>query len=103
MSRKKAGGSTKNGRNSNPQYRGLKVYGGTIVQSGRILLRQVGNTFHPGVNVGQGKDFTLFALTEGRVVFKSKGRSNRRKQLVHVLQNNTAQTNTQTNPTAKQA
>ena len=85
MAHKKAGGSTKNGRNSNPQYRGIKVYGGTPVHSGAILIRQVGSTFHAGKNVGTGKDFTLFALKEGCVKFASVGRGVRRRQMVHVL------------------
>lgn len=69
MAHKKAGGSSKNGRDSNPQYRGVKVYGGTEVSAGSIIVRQVGSTFHAGSNVGVGKDYTLFAKTDGTVVF----------------------------------
>ena len=86
MAHKKAGGSTKNGRNSNPQYRGIKVYGGTPVEAGSILVRQVGSTFHAGHNVGTGKDFTLFALKKGRVSFSSIGRGSRKRQHIHVLE-----------------
>lgn len=85
MAHKKAGGSTRNGRNSNPQYRGVKVYGGTPVQAGNIIIRQVGSSVHAGKNVGTGKDFTLFALAEGVVQFAATGRGKRRKQLVHVV------------------
>ena len=85
MAHKKAGGSTRNGRDSNPQYRGVKVYGGTPVQAGHILIRQVGSSVHAGKNVGTGKDYTLFALAEGVVKFASIGRGKRKKQLVHVL------------------
>jgi large subunit ribosomal protein L27 len=69
MAHKKAGGSTKNGRDSNPQYRGIKVYGGETVTAGSIIVRQVGSTFHAGKNVGTGKDYTLFALVDGTVEF----------------------------------
>lgn len=89
MAHKKAGGSTKNGRNSNPQYRGVKVYGGTPVVAGRILVRQVGSTFHAGSNVGTGKDYTLFALKAGKVSFSSVGRGVRKRQHVHVLDGET--------------
>jgi large subunit ribosomal protein L27 len=74
MAHKKAGGSTRNGRDSNAQRRGVKKFGGQSVVAGNILVRQVGNRFHPGVNVGQGNDFTLFALTDGVVQFDRKGR-----------------------------
>ena len=72
MAHKKGQGSVKNGRDSNPQYRGIKKYGGESVSAGTILVRQVGNTFHAGQNVGTGKDYTLFALTDGQVEFKHK-------------------------------
>ena len=75
MAHKKAGGSTKNGRNSNPQYRGVKIYGGQAVTAGSIIVRQVGNTFHAGRNVGTGKDYTLFALTDGVVQYGKKRKS----------------------------
>ena len=77
MAHKKAGGSTRNGRNSQPQYRGIKTYGGQTVTSGAILVRQVGSSFHAGTNVGTGKDFTLFATAPGRVQY-SVGAKNRR-------------------------
>ncbi len=76
MAHKKGQGSVKNGRDSNPQYRGVKRYGGQAVTTGTILVRQVGNSFHAGENVGTGKDYTLYALTEGTVKFK-KGRKDR--------------------------
>ena len=74
MAHKKGQGSTRNGRDSNPQYRGVKRYGGQAVLAGNILVRQVGSTFHAGENVGTGKDYTLFALTTGVVQFDRKGR-----------------------------
>ncbi len=74
MAHKKAGGSTKNGRDSNPQYRGVKVFGGQSVSSGSILVRQVGSSFHAGKNVGTGTDFTLFALVDGTVAYRNKGK-----------------------------
>jgi large subunit ribosomal protein L27 len=74
MAHKKAGGSSKNGRDSNPQYRGIKAYGGEMVTAGSIIVRQVGSTFHAGKNVGTGKDYTLFALTDGKVEFNSKSK-----------------------------
>jgi large subunit ribosomal protein L27 len=78
MAHKKAGGSTKNGRDSNPQYRGVKVYGGELVTAGSIIVRQVGSTFHAGNNVGTGKDYTLFALVDGKVEFNT---SSKRKKI----------------------
>ena len=74
MAHKKAGGSSKNGRDSNPQYRGVKAFGGQNVTAGSIIVRQVGSTFHAGKNVGTGKDFTLFALRDGVVTFGSSGK-----------------------------
>ena len=74
MAHKKGQGSTRNGRDSNPQYRGVKVYSGEIVTIGSILVRQVGNRIHAGPNVGTGRDFTLFALTPGRVKYLPGGR-----------------------------
>lgn len=70
MASKKAGGSTKNGRGSNPQYRGVKKFGGEAVRAGNIIVRQVGNSFHAGKGVGCGSDYTLFALQDGSVSFK---------------------------------
>lgn len=73
MAHKKAGGSTRNGRDSNPKYLGIKRYGGQIVTAGTIIIRQRGTQFHPGLHVGMGKDYTLYALKPGRVVFATKG------------------------------
>jgi large subunit ribosomal protein L27 len=72
MASKKAGGSSKNGRDSNPKYLGVKRSGGQLVLAGNILVRQRGTQFHPGVNVGLGKDHTLFALKTGHVAFKTR-------------------------------
>jgi len=75
MAHKKAGGSTRNGRDSNPKYLGVKRYGGQFVRAGNIIMRQRGTKFHPGSNVGRGGDDTLFALTDGFVTFgKQRGR-----------------------------
>ncbi len=74
MAHKKGQGSTRNGRDSNPQFRGVKAYGGETVRAGSILVRQCGTRFHPGRNVGVGSDFTLFALTDGVVRFQSRRR-----------------------------
>jgi large subunit ribosomal protein L27 len=73
MAHKKAGGSTRNGRDSNPKYLGIKRYGGQMVRAGEILVRQRGTQFHPGLHVGVGKDYTLYALVAGRVIFSIKG------------------------------
>ncbi|GAA2994889.1 50S ribosomal protein L27 [Actinokineospora diospyrosa] len=72
MAHKKGASSSRNGRDSNAQYLGVKRYGGQVVKSGEILIRQRGTKFHPGVNVGRGKDDTLFALAPGAVQFGSK-------------------------------
>jgi large subunit ribosomal protein L27 len=74
MAHKKGQGSSRNGRDSNAQRRGVKKFGGEQVLPGNIIIRQVGNKFHPGANVGQGNDYTLFALVEGVVQFDRKGR-----------------------------
>ena len=74
MAHKKGQGSTKNGRDSNAQRRGIKVYGGQTVTAGSIIVRQCGTKFHPGLNVGIGRDDTLFALIDGIVEFDSNGR-----------------------------
>ena len=74
MAHKKGQGSSRNGRDSNAQRRGVKKFGGEAVEAGNILVRQLGNKFKPGRNVGQGKDYTLFALTAGKVEFDQKGR-----------------------------
>lgn len=78
MAHKKAGGSSRNGRDSKPKMLGVKRYGGQFVPAGNILVRQRGTKFHPGVNVGMGKDYTLFALVDGVVQFSVKGRLKRR-------------------------
>ncbi len=75
MAHKVGKGSSRNGRDSNPQFRGIKKYGGEKVVAGNIIVRQVGNKIHPGPNVGQGKDFTLYALEDGVVEFR-KGKKN---------------------------
>ncbi len=75
MAHKVGKGSSRNGRDSNPQFRGIKKFAGEKVVAGNIIVRQVGNKIHPGVNVGQGRDFTLFALSDGVVEFK-KGKKN---------------------------
>ncbi len=77
MSHKKGQGSTRNGRDSNAQYRGVKKFGGEKVSAGTILVRQVGNKFHAGNNVGTGKDFTLFALSNGTVNYQRKKENKR--------------------------
>ena len=82
MSTKKAGGSSKNGRDSNPKMLGVKVFGGELVIAGNIIIRQRGTKFHPGLNVGMGKDHTLFALSDGIVEFSHGGRLSR--TTVHV-------------------
>jgi len=78
MAHKKAGGSTRNGRDSNPKYRGVKRYGGQIVKAGEIIIRQCGTQFHPGENTALGRDYTVFALKAGRVVFGVKGKLRKR-------------------------
>jgi large subunit ribosomal protein L27 len=72
MAHKKGGGSSRNGRDSNPQYLGVKAYGGQRILAGSIILRQRGTQFRPGFNVGQGKDDTLFALKDGVVEFQGR-------------------------------
>lgn len=79
MAHKKGVGSTRNGRDSNPQYRGVKVYGGQLIPAGSIIVRQCGTKFHADLNVGMGKDNTLFAKVDGRVEFFSGGRNYRKK------------------------
>ncbi len=78
MAHKKAGGSSKNGRDSNGQRRGVKVYGGQSIPAGSILVRQCGTKIYPGKNVGQGKDFTLFAKISGVVKYEEFGRDRKR-------------------------
>ena len=72
MAHKKGQGSSRNGRDSNPQYLGVKLYGGQTARAGSIIVRQCGTKWHPGFNVGLGKDYTLFALKDGTVQFKGK-------------------------------
>jgi large subunit ribosomal protein L27 len=81
MAHKKAGGSSRNGRDSASQRRGVKRFGGQFVRAGNILVRQVGTKFHPGQNVGMGKDYTLFAKIDGVVHFERKGK---RRQKISV-------------------
>ena len=72
MAHKKGQGSSKNGRDSNAQYRGVKAYGGQFVTAGSIIIRQRGTQFHPGFNVGVGSDYTIFALKDGKVEFQGR-------------------------------
>jgi len=78
MAHKKAGGSSKNGRDSNAQRRGVKRYGGETVKAGNILVRQLGTKIHPGSNVGLGKDYTLFAKIDGTVAYERMGRDRKK-------------------------
>ncbi len=72
MAHKKGQGSSRNGRDSNPQYRGLKLYGGQAAKAGSIIVRQCGTKFFPGNNVGMGRDYTLFATADGKVTFQGR-------------------------------
>jgi large subunit ribosomal protein L27 len=81
MAHKKGGGSSKNGRDSNAQRRGVKKFGGEIVKAGNIIVRQCGTVFHPGNNVGLGSDFTIFSLIDGKIQFERK---NRKRQQISV-------------------
>jgi large subunit ribosomal protein L27 len=83
MAHKKAGGSSRNGRDSESKRLGVKSYGGELIPAGAIIVRQRGTEFHPGDNVGMGKDHTLFALTTGRVLFAVKGE--KRRRMVSIL------------------
>jgi large subunit ribosomal protein L27 len=76
MAQKKGGGSTRNGRDSQPKMLGVKAYGGELVSAGSIIVRQRGTKFHAGTNVGMGRDHTLFALVDGHVKFAVKGADN---------------------------
>jgi large subunit ribosomal protein L27 len=82
VAHKKAGGSSKNGRDSESKRLGVKIFGGQSVVAGNIIVRQRGTKFHPGVNVGIGRDHTLFARTDGRVTFSIKGA--KKRQFVNV-------------------
>jgi len=77
MAQKKGGGSTRNGRDSKPKMLGVKSFGGQLISAGAIIVRQRGTKFHPGTNVGMGKDHTLFALVDGHVQFAVKGALNK--------------------------
>ena len=77
MAQKKGGGSTRNGRDSQPKMLGVKAYGGQVISAGSIIVRQRGTKFHAGANVGLGKDHTLFALVDGQVSFVTKGALNK--------------------------
>jgi large subunit ribosomal protein L27 len=78
MAHKKAGGSSRNGRDSNGQRRGVKRYGGQTVKAGSIIVRQLGTKIHPGANVGVGKDYTLYAKVDGIVAYERLGRSRKK-------------------------
>ena len=78
MAQKKGGGSTRNGRDSKPKMLGVKAFGGELISAGSIIVRQRGTKFHPGTNVGLGKDHTLFATANGKVQFEVKGPQNRK-------------------------
>jgi len=86
MAQKKGGGSTRNGRDSKPKMLGVKAYGGELVSAGSIIVRQRGTRFHAGVNVGMGKDHTLFALVDGHISFTVKGANNRSTVVVTPLE-----------------
>ena len=83
MAHKKAGGSSRNGRDSESKRLGVKSYGGELINAGSIIIRQRGTKIHPGVNVGMGKDHTLFALVNGTVAFATKGKE--KKKIVSVV------------------
>lgn len=83
MAHKKAGGSSRNGRDSESKRLGVKRFGGQVVRAGNILVRQRGTRFHPGLNVGCGRDHTLFAKADGKVVFDVKGPKNRKYVNIH--------------------
>ncbi len=82
MAHKKAGGSTNNGRDSNPKMRGIKKYGGELVRSGNIIVRQVGTKIRPGKGVGLGKDHTIFAKVDGHVQFSQFSRSQKQVSVI---------------------
>ena len=87
MAHKKAGGSTRNGRDSNPKYLGVKRYGGQMVNAGEILVRQRGTRFHAGKGVGVGRDHTLYALVAGQVCFVVKGAKSRKYVTIAAIEN----------------
>ena len=82
MAQKKGGGSTRNGRDSKPKMLGVKAFGGELISAGAIIVRQRGTKFHPGTNVGMGRDHTLFALIDGKVAFEVKGPQNHQMVVV---------------------
>jgi large subunit ribosomal protein L27 len=82
MAQKKGGGSTRNGRDSQPKMLGVKAYGGQLISAGSIIVRQRGTRFHAGTNVGMGRDHSLFALVDGTVSFATKGALNRKTVIV---------------------
>ena len=84
MAHKKAGGSSRNGRDSAGQRRGVKIYGGQKVVAGNILVRQLGTRIHPGTNVGMGRDYTLFAKLEGIVHYQSFGKDRKRVSVLPI-------------------
>jgi large subunit ribosomal protein L27 len=84
MAHKKGVGSTRNGRDSNAKRLGVKSYGGEVISAGSIIIRQRGSEIHPGNNVGMGRDYTLFALVDGKVTFERKGH-NRKKVSVYAV------------------
>ena len=85
MAHKKGTGSTRNGRDSNAKRLGVKRFGGQVVKAGNILVRQRGTKFHPGINVGRGKDDTLFALIDGTVTFERKGKSGKKVSIYPIV------------------
>ena len=85
MAQKKGGGSTRNGRDSQPKMLGVKAFGGQVVSAGSIIVRQRGTKFHAGPNVGMGRDHTLFALVDGTISFAVKGEANRKTVVVTPL------------------
>ena len=86
MAHKKGQGSSRNGRDSNPQYRGVKVFGGQTVTAGSILMRQVGTVIHPGKNVKLGRDFTLYSVVDGVVKYERQGRDRKKVSVYPVVE-----------------
>lgn len=86
MAHKKGQGSSRNGRDSNPKYREVKVFDGQTIRAGGIIVRQVGTRIHPGKNVGLGRDFTLFALKDGKVKFERLGKTRKKVSVYPVVQ-----------------
>ena len=85
MAHKKAAGSSRNGRDSQGQRRGVKKFGGELVKAGNILVRQVGSTFHAGTNVGTGRDYTLFSKVPGHFKFSQKGNGKHKRKYISVV------------------